>query len=507
MIKRLVEKQMTNKQKDNGQRVPKRIKDVQSYMKKHLGTDVSFDIGYRQLVILEKNVCLYFVTGLCDSTIIQEIIKTLVETNDSESDTDAIGKVIENRLVHQQVEKADSMDEIVDQLLSGLIPVFVEGVPHAYILDIRNYPGRTPEEPDTERVVRGSRDGYTESIVENTALTRRRIRDERLRNEMMKIGERSKTDVCISYLQDVADDESVAWAKEKISKIDIDGIPMADKTIEEFFVDHKWNPYPLVRYTERPDVAAKHLLAGHLLLIIDTSPSIMILPTTFFDHMEHAEEFRQAPSIGTFIRWIRFLAVLASLYLLPLWLLFVIDPSLLPKELAFIGPNEEGNVPIIVQILLADIGVEFLRMAAIHTPTPLATAMGLIAAVMIGEIAVDVGLFSPEVILYVSISTIGSYVTPSYELSVANKIMKLMILILTAFFGAIGFSIGFVISIVSLVSFKAFKAPYLWPFIPFNYKAMVHNVLRVPIPYTNKRPSIVHPKDVYSQPNPETQKK
>src|SRR5699024_8843833 len=129
-----------------------------------------------------------------------------------------------------------------------------------------------------------------------------------------------------------------------------------------------------------------------------------ILPTTFFDQMEHAEEYRQTPAVGTFIRWIRILAMLISLYLLPLWLLFVLDPSLLPKNLSYIGPNEEGNVPVVMQIILANIGVELLRMAAVHTPTPLATALGLIAAILIGEIAVEVGMFTPEVILYVAIS-------------------------------------------------------------------------------------------------------
>src|SRR5699024_9494304 len=226
------------------------------------------------------------------------------------------------------------------------------------------------------------------------------------------------------------------------------------------------------RYTERPDIAAKHLLEGHVLIIVDTSPSIIILPTTFFDHLEHAEEYRQSPAVGTFIRLIRLLAVLASLYLLPLWLLFVMEPELLPKALSFIGPNEEGNVPIIVQILLADLGVEFLRMAAIHTPSPLATAMGLIAAVLIGQIAVDVGLFSPEVILYVAISTVGSYVTPSYELSVANKFIKLPLLLVTAIFGLPGFVIGVTLSILYIANIKAMQTPYLWPFIPFNLEAM-----------------------------------
>src|SRR5690625_864201 len=213
--------------------------------------------------------------------------------------------------------------------------------------------------------------------------------------------------------------------------MDIDSLVMADKALTELFVDYNWNPFPLVRYTERPDVAAHHILSGYIILIIDTSPSVIILPTTFFDQLEHAEEYRQTPVTGTLTRWFRIIAVLASIYLLPIWLLFVLEPNLLPKALSFIGPKEVGNIPVAIQIILADIGVEFLRMAAVHTPTPLATALGLIAAVLIGDIAVNVGLFSPEVILYVAISTVGSYVTPSYELSVANKLMKKFLLFIT----------------------------------------------------------------------------
>lgn len=469
-------------------------------MKERLGLDVSFDVDFRELIILKKKVQLYFVTGLCDSSIIQELIKTIVEINDNESNSKQLEEIITNRLAHQQVSKVQTMDEVVDEVLSGLIVIFLDGYDKAFTVDIRNYPGRTPEEPDTEQVIRGSRDGYTENIVENTALTRRRIRDARLRNEMMKIGERSKTDVCVSYISDIASDSLVELVKKRIREIEIDGLSMADKSLEEFIIERKWNPYPLVRYTERPDVAATHLLEGHVLITVDSSPSVIILPATFFHHLQHAEEYRQSPAFGTFVRWARFLAVLISLYLLPLWLLFVIQPELLPKELAFIGPNEEGNIPITIQIILADIGIEFLRMAAVHTPTPLSTAMGLIAAVLIGQIAIDVGMFTPEVILYVAVAAIGSYVTPSYELGTANKLMKYFLLIITALFGTLGFIIGFTIHLLFLVNLKSLKTPYLWPFIPFNPSAMLHIIFRIPVPYANKRPSIVHPKNNYRQP-------
>lgn len=485
---------------NHAMKVYQNIAKNEMYMKKRLGLDISFDVGYREIIILGRKVHLYYVTGLCDTSVIQEVLKHLLFLNDHEKSKTDLMDLLTNRLVHQQISKLKNLDEAVDELLSGLIVIFVDGYNEAFAVDIRSYPGRSPEEPDTEQVIRGSRDGYTENVVENTALTRRRLRDARLRNEMLKVGERSKTDVCISYIEDIASDGLVNLIKRRIKEIEIDGLSMADKSLEEFIVNRKWNVFPLVRYTERPDVAANHLLEGHVLVIVDSSPSVIILPTTYFHHLQHAEEYRQSPIFGTFVRWTRFLGVIVSLFLLPLWLLFVQEPDLLPKELSFIGPNEEGNIPIVLQIILADLGIEFLRMAAVHTPTPLSTAMGLIAAVLIGQIAIDVGLFSPEVILYVSVAAIGAYVTPSYELGTANKLVKYFLVIVTALFGIKGLVIGTTMFILFLVHKKSLETPYFWPLIPFNPPALLHIIFRIPVPYSNTRPSIVHPKNNYRQP-------
>ena len=479
--------------------VSKELKTNEKYMKYEVGANISYDVSFRELIILERNVQLYFVNGLVDDMTVVHILRQLIEANDNEKANDKVYDIIKNRIVNSQVEQVNKIDEVTDQLLSGLIVIFVDGERDAFIVDVRKYPGRQPEEPDTERVIRGSRDGFTENVIENTGLIRRRIRDKRLRNEMLRVGRRSKTDICVSYLNDVADDSYIQMIKEKIQDIDIDNLVMADKALTELFVEYSWNPFPVVRYTERPDVAGHHILSGYIILIVDTSPSVIILPTTFFDHLEHAEEYRQTPTVGTFTRWVRILAVFAALFLLPLWLLFVLDPSLLPKAISFIGPKEQGNVPITIQIILAVVGVEFLRMAAVHTPTPLATALGLIAAVLIGDIAINVGLFSPEVILYVAISTVGSYVTPSYELSVANKIVSLFLILMTVFFGVNGFVIGFTIVILFWVNLKALDTPYFWPLIPFNLPALMRFILRIPAPFIHNRPSIVHPKDKIRQ--------
>ncbi|MEK4874388.1 MULTISPECIES: spore germination protein [Bacillus] len=480
--------------------IPKDLSHLEEMMKERVGLGTSFDLGVRKLKIIRKNVHLYYVNGLCDTSFITGILMFLTRLNDTERNTIRVKEIVENRIVNQSVQKVKTIDEMVDQVLSGLVAILVEGEEEAFIVDVRHYPGRQPEEPDTEKVVRGSRDGYVENIIMNTALTRRRIRDERLRFELLKIGERSKTDVAIGYIKDVANPDLVNVIRQELENINIDGLPMADKIVEEFLLKQGYTPYPLVRYTERADIASAHLLEGHVMIIVDTSPSVILTPATFFHHVQHAEEYREAAAVGTFVRWTRFIGIFISIFLLPLWYLCVKDPSLLPDQIDYIGPHKKSHIPVVVQIFLADMGIELFRIAAIHTPTPLSTAMGLIAAVMIGEIAVEVGLFVPEVILYVSVAAIGTFTTPSYELSIANTLARMFLLIMVVLFKVPGFVIGSTVFLIYLASIRSLNTPYLWPFIPFNPKALLNVLVRRPVPGEKIRPSIVHPQDRYKQP-------
>lgn len=479
--------------------IPESVNELEHYMKQRVGLGISFDLNIRKIKVLKRDVHIYAVSGLVDTIYAIQLVKELVEINYHEKISTDLFKLIENRLVNQSVTPVNLLEDMVTFMLSGLIIVAVDGESTAFAIDVRSYPGRSPQEPDTEKVVRGARDGLVENIIMNTALIRRRIRDERLRYELIRIGERSKTDVAIAYLEDVADPDLLSILRKELKAISVDGIPMADKSIEEFILKQGLNPYPLVRYTERADVAAAHILEGHVIIIVDTSPSVIITPATFFHHVQHAEEFRESPAMGTFVRWTRFLGVFTSIFLTPLWLLFVLEPSMLPAHLSFIGPNEHTHIPIIVQLFLADFGIEFLRIAAIHTPTPLSTAMGLIAAVLIGQIAISVGLFVPEVILYTAVAAIGTFTTPSYELSVANKIARMVLMIFVAAFHTPGYVIAFTLWFIYVVKLRALNTPYFWPFLPFEPKAFLHIIFRRAIPGSVLRPSIVHPRNRYRQ--------
>jgi stage V sporulation protein AF len=249
-------------------------------------------------------------------------------------------------------------------------------------------------------------------------------------------------------------------------------------------------------------VAAAHLFEGHVLVMVDTSPSVIIAPATYFHHIQHAEEYRQNPVVGSYIRGVRFLAVMASIIITPLWMLFALSPELLPDFLEFIGPKKIGQVPVFIQFIIAELSLDLIRMAAIHTPSPLATALGVIAALLIGDIAVNIGLFAPEIILYTAVVAVGSYCTPSYEMAMANRLVRFFILLATGFFKLPGLIISSILSLLLVAFTRSFDVPYLWPLIPFNYRAFKSIIIRSPVPIQNLRPEVLHPRDRRRQPVP-----
>lgn len=482
-------------------KISKNYQENVDYLNTKLGKEESFDIVVREISVGGKKVAIYSINGMVGRPASNMIIEELLELERADLGVNAIDKMVKSKINDLQVSEVESMDEVLYFILSGALAIIVEGRIESIIVDVRSYPGRMPEEPDIERVTRGSRDGFTETLIFNTILIRRRIRDPGLRMKLMKVGSRSKTDVCLAYIEDITNPKMVEYFEKEIKNIRIDGIPMAEKAVEEFILGSKfWNPYPRVRYTERPDVAAIHLLEGNIVLLVDTSPSVIIAPVTFWHHVQHAEEYRQEPVVGAYLRWVRFFAILASIFLLPLWLAAALNPHLLPESIQFIGVAEPAKIGLLAQVLLGEVAIDMLRMAAIHTPAPLATALGLIAVLMIGDIAIQVGIFTPEVILYLAIAAVGTFATPSYEFAQANKLARIFLVISAGLFNFWGLGVGVLLLFFLLWRTNSFGVPYLWPLIPFDYKALKTIIVRSPVPIANLRPSIFKPQDKIRQP-------
>ncbi|MDQ0340384.1 stage V sporulation protein AF [Caldalkalibacillus uzonensis] len=480
--------------------VSETFEDNITYLQQELRIEKSFDVIHHKLEYAGLKFGLFFVDGFAKDDVMVNIMRHINAFAPRDLRTNPIEALTRSLIPYIEIETTEDLEEVITQVLSGQAALIVEGAKEVILIDIREYPSRSPEEPDIERVVRGPRDGFVETLVFNTALIRRRIRDRSLVMRYKQVGKRSKTDVVLAYMDSIADPDLVKLIDQKLDEIDIDGLSMAEKTIEEFIFGRNMNPYPLVRFTERADTSAVHLLEGHVLIIVDGSPSVLICPSTFWHHLQHAEEYRQKPVVGAFLRWIRFSAMFASLFVLPLWYILAANPRLLPERWEFIGVDDVGPISLFWQFFLAEIGTEILRMAAIHTPSALATALGLVAAILIGEVAVKVGLFTNEVILYLAIAVMGTYATPSYELSLANRIFRIIFLMAGAIFGLYGFILAVGFWVILLASTKTLNVPYLWPLIPFNLQGMYEVLVRTPVPLKKTRPPILDVQDKDKRP-------
>jgi stage V sporulation protein AF len=467
-----------------------------NYLKDLLGVGESYDIVFREFKIGRRKAATFSINGMTNDIVLTNVYQAVMTCHPEELSINTLNKVFYQRLPHSQVKLLDNMNDSLVSMLSGEMLLFIEGEEQVIVIDARAYPVRSPSESNIEKVTRGSRDSFVETIPFNTALIRRRLRDANLRFEIVKVGARSKTDVAVCYIKDITNSGLVDTVKERLNGISIDGVPMAEKAIEEFITrGSKWNPLPKVRYTERPDVAAVHLLEGHVCLVVDTSPDIIILPTTFWHHVQHVEEFRQNMTAGTFLRMVRLGAVLLSLLLPPLWLAFALQPRLLPETLAFLGPRDPGVIPLGFQFLLAEFGVEMVRMATVHVPSAQSTALGFIGAFMLGEFASRVGLFGNEAIFYIAVATVGTFATPSVELAMAVRLFRILLLVLVIIFKLPGLLGGLLFVLLVTALTKSFGVPYLWPAMPFNYKAMKDVLFRLPLPNKLLRPAVLKPRD------------
>lgn len=439
----------------------------------------NFDVSKRDLSFYvnqnkQINISLFYSNFIVDMVKVNTIIESLNEIKLYEIN---INKQILNHLVNESVVEINNLVDACNNFYNGQLIIIIEEEHKIISADCRKYPGRLIGEPDSEKVVRGSRDGFTESMAINLGLIRMRIKSNKLNVERYEIGNYSKTNVLLIYFQDEIDTKIINHVKENLRKIDIKELTMSDKALEELLVNSKSSIYPLVKYTERPDTFVAHLYQGMFGIIVDTSPSAILGPVSIFDHMQHAEEYRQTMIAGSYLRFIRFIGIIFTYLLIPVWFMCIkenLSIGLFPKLF-----NIESSInKLFIELILIELGIELVRMASIHTPSALATSMGLIAGVVIGDLAIEAGIFSNNVVLLGSLSAIGSYITPSYELSLANKIMKIGLIVLTYLFSFWGLIFGLLIQIIYLVNLKSFTRSYLYPLIPFNFKKLLKQIFR-----------------------------
>ena len=469
--------------------IEENIKNLQNYY----GINDTFDIITRELLIGNKKAYLLMIDGFAKDQIMLYVIQRLQDLDLKKIKNDNLASFIKKNMAYMEVSKSSDFSLLDSMFLSGAVLLFVEKEENAIIIDAREYPIRSVSEPELEKVTRGPRDGFVETLIFNTALIRRRVKDNNLRFNIKNIGKESKTNIAISYLNNKVDKKLLNQIKNKIDKLDVNHLTMSEKSLSELLFPNKWyNPLPKVRYTERPDVVAAHLFEGHIIIIVDASPSVMIIPTTFFHFTQHIEDYYQTPLVGTYLRQLRFSVILISLFLIPIWYLLIIYDIGLPDSLEFIRNVKEVNVPIFMQLISLEFGIDILKMSSIHTPSNLSTTLGIIGGLILGQFAVDAGILSIEVILMIAITGICSFAIASPEMNYAIKIFRLFLLIMTGIFKLPGFILSLIIILIIIATTNnGSEISYLYPLIPFNWKHLKHILFRFPTPkqVKSKKPS------------------
>lgn len=449
-----------------------------------LSPDKSFDLIKRRLVVGEHEATFYYIDGMVKDDTMLKLMQIFTGLKGLPTGADAAARFADSNVPYVEVETAEDTDKAILLILSGGVAMVGETFGESVVLiDARTYPVRGIEEPESDRVMRGGHDGFVETLIFNTALIRRRIRDPRMRVVYKNVGKRSKTDIALVYIEGEADEKYVQWLSEKLDSIDTDCLPMGHQSLAECLIQSKWyNPFPKIRYTERPDTAAAQLSEGNVLILCDNSPQAMLLPTSIFDFLQETGDYYFPPLTGTYLRVVRHCIFWLTLCLVPLWYLLVMHPQYVPGWLTFILPEDHGSLPLIVQLFLVEFVIDGLKLASMNTPSMLTNSLSVVGGLILGDFAVDIGWLIPEVILYMAFVAIANFTQSSYELGYAVKFMRMLLLGVTALFGVWGFVIGFV-GILLLIASNATvnrRHSYLYPLFPFNGKALCRLLFRLP---------------------------
>ena len=440
----------------------------------------SFDIVKRIIRINKKKTALYFIDGLLKDDIMEKLMEFFYDISNDSFLKDA-DSFMENCIPYVEVTKSRNTSEIVTALLSGIALLTIDGIEDIILIDTRTYPQRETAEPVNDKVLRGSRDAFTEIFIHNCVLVRRRIRDKSLTISAMQAGKSSKTDIALVYMDDRVDKQLLEKIKRNINNIDDQGLSMTQQAFVEALIKPKWiNPFPKVKYTERPDSTSANVLKGNIAIIVDNAPTAIIIPTSVFDLMEEADDYYFPPVTGTYLRLSRYLVTFFSLFITPTWLLANQFPQFVPQFLQFIIVDEPQNISLFWQLILVEIAIDGLRLASINTPDTLSTTLGIIGGIALSQFAVDAGFASTETILYMAFVTIANYSQPSQELYYSIKFMRIFLLILTQLLNIWGFAIGVIALFILLATNKTLSGKsYLYPLIPFKGKELLKKFVRL----------------------------
>ena len=456
-------------------------------IKKLLRIEDSFDLIRRRFVIGGRQAAFYTVDGFLKGEVSEKVMEFFYKITPEQMPED-FADFLQQEIPYLDLMKIADQEAFVKAVLSGMSCLLVEGYDIILALDFREYPGRSVDEPDKDKVLRGARDGFIESLIPNMALIRRRIRDPELSFTLVDIGRSSKTDVAVCYMRNRVNPGVLRELMKRLRGIDVDSLTMNQESLGECIFKKGWlNPFPKFKFSERPDTTAACILEGSIVILCDNSSAAMILPTSLFEIIEDANDYYFPPVTGTYLRLSRMVISILTLLLTPTWLMLMQNPHLLPPWLEFLKLSEAPHVPLVFQLFILEFAIDGLRLAAINTPSMLTTPLSVIAGIVLGEYSVKSGWFNSETMLYMAFVTVANYSQASFELGYALKFMRLLLLLLTAIFNIWGYIAGIIFSACAIVFNKTIAGKsYIYPLIPFHWSELKKRFFRGRLPHTRK---------------------
>ena len=439
----------------------------------------SFDLITRDLRLGETPAFWLGINGFCNTEILQQIFSDLQDPHYTlDPEIRDLPRYVQSRLGYAQISLTSSVDDILQNLLSGPSILLVDGFDQAVIIDVRTYPVRSI----SERSTRGARDGFVETLLFNTNLIRRRVRSAKLTFSICTLGTESRTDVAIAYLADQVNEELLEALKQKLSRLQITSLTMGSKSLEELLIHKRWwNPLPSIQLTERPDVACSYLCEGHILLIVDNSPAVLLLPGTIFQFTQSPEDYYNNPLTGTYFRMIRFLCIPVSLLLLPVFLLLSAYYPEITASLQLTPVSDLSPFRLFFYVLAVEFLLDLFKYSAALSSSRVSGALSIVGGLLIGDIAVSLNWASTEVLFYAAVTMLANLSLSSIEFADALRIYRILLVVTTGLWGLPGFIIGLTLVSLSMITTPTFAGfSYFWPLFPFNGPALRSLLFRRP---------------------------
>ncbi|MBM7624226.1 spore germination protein [Sporohalobacter salinus] len=505
---KIIERLITDEHDD---KIKKNITKNLDYLKSNLAQ--SDDLIFRELFIgghQEFNAQIIYIEELISKDVLQrEVLKPLMFEIETIDENTNIKKQINNTLSKlsipvNNVSILNSLSKAIENILSGNAVLFIDGVAKAFNLDIKTYRGRNVQRSFIEATTRGPQEAFNESLKINTALIRKRLKDNNLVIESKQIGERTKTDLALAYINDIADKDIVKKIKDRLDNIEIDGV--LDIGVISQYLEGNWaSPFPQFKETERPDKAVSSLLEGRIVLILNGTPFVTIVPANFIQFFQSPEDYYDRFYIGTALRILRLMAVFMAISLPAIYISLVsFHHELLPRGLAMTIAEARQGIPFpsYLEALIMELSLELLREAGIRLPGPIGQTIGIVGGIILGDAAVSAGLVSPPMVIIVALTAIATFVIPSYSAAIPLRLLRFPMMLLSAIFSVYGIMIGWLLILIHLCSLESLGQPYFAPFGPIKWADLKDTILRVP-----RRLMVTRPKSISTQQKDEQDRK